>query len=153
MSTNIDLDRVTSIVQNILDNFGMRLYDLQCNEVSHIIRVFIDRKEGGITVKDCKNVSPIISKALDEAEVVTYTYTLEVSSPGIDRHLKHPEHYQWAVGKLIELDVGSKKIKGYLRSTAQDGIVIATDQGENHIPYTSIVKAKVAEELEYGKRR
>ena len=98
-------------------------------------------------------MSKTISKKIDEDEIIVFPYTLEVSSPGIERALKRPEHYLWAMGKVVEIDIGDKKIKGYIRNTKKEGVIVATDLGENLIPYNSIVKAKVVEDLEYGKRR
>ena len=153
MTDNFDLAKISNIVNNILDDLGLRLYDLHFNHVSKTLRVFIDRKDGTVTVSDCKKVSNIISKEIDEEEIMPFSYTLEVSSPGIERPLKRPEHYLWAMGKLVEIDTGSEKIKGYIRSTQGDGVIVATERGENVISYASIIKAKVVEEIEYGKRR
>ena len=153
MTDNFDLEKIANIVKNILDDLGLRLYDLHFNHVSKSLRVFVDRKDGTITVSDCKKVSNIISKEIDEEEIMPFSYTLEVSSPGIERPLKRPEHYLWAIGKFVEIDTGSEKIKGYIRNTQRDGVIVATERGENVISYASIVKAKVVEDVEYGKRR
>jgi len=153
VTDSFDLEKISNIIKNILDDLGLRLYDVHFNQVSKTLRVFIDRKDGVITVTDCKKVSTIISKEIDEEEIMTFPYTLEVSSPGIERPLKRPEHYLWAMGKLVEIDTGDKKIKGYIRNTEEDGVIVATDRGENVISYASIVKAKVVEDVEYGKRR
>ncbi len=153
MSDYFDLEKISKIIRTVLDDLGFRLYDMHFNEISKNLRIFIDREDGGVTVSDCKRVSNIISKQIDESEVMVARYTLEVSSPGIERPLKRPEHYVWAMGKLVEIDVGDKKIRGYLRNTEKDGVVVATDRGENLVPYSAIVKAKVVEDIEYGKRR
>ncbi len=153
MSDYFDLEKISKIIRIVLDDLGFRLYDMHFNEVSKNLRIFIDREDGGVTVSDCKRVSNMISKQIDESEVMVVRYTLEVSSPGIERPLKRPEHYVWAMGKLVEIDVGDKKIRGYLRNTEKDGVVVATDRGENLVPYSAIVKAKVVEDIEYGKRR
>lgn len=153
MTDNFDLERISNIIRNTLDDLGLRLYDLHFNHVSKTLRVFIDRKDGVITVLDCKKVSNMLSKEIDEEEIMPFSYTLEVSSPGIERPLKRPEHYLWALGKLVEIDTHDKKIKGYIRDTERDGVIVATDHGENMILYSSIVKAKVVEDVQYGKRR
>lgn len=147
------MERITEIVSDVLDRFGFRLYDLHFNDVTRLLRVFIDKEEGGITIQDCKNVSRHILRALDSDDIFEGQYTLEVSSPGVERVLKRKEHYVWAIGKFIEVDCGAKKLRGYLRHAHSSHIIVATDLGENTIPYKSIVKAKVVEELEYGKRR
>jgi ribosome maturation factor RimP len=81
------------------------------------------------------------------------SYALEISSPGIGRRLSRPEHYSWAIGKLVEIDSGDKKTQGYIRDVKKDGVVIATDSGEVLFTYKSIVRAKLVEELLYDKRR
>jgi ribosome maturation factor RimP len=144
---------VTEVIRSILDTLGFRLYDVHFNDVTRLLRVFIDREEGGITIEDCKNVSKQISRELDSGDLLHGRYTLEVSSPGVERALKRMEHYVWAIGKFIEVDCGDKKLRGYLRRAQGTHITIATDLGESTIPYDAIVKAKVMEELEYGKRR
>ncbi len=153
MTDNFDLEKISTIIENTLDDLGLRLYDLHFNHVSKTLRVFIDRKDGVITVTDCKKVSNIISKEIDEEEIMAFSYTLEVSSPGIERPLKRPEHYLWAMGKLVEIDTRDKKIRGYIRHTERDGVIVATDHGENVISYASIVNAKVVGDVEYDKRR
>ena len=145
--------KITAVVENVLDELDMRLYDIHFNHVSMMLRIFIDRGSGSITIADCKKASQKIMSALDRDEELPGSYALEVSSPGIERHLKQPKHFEWAVGKLIEVSVEKEKIRGFLRDSRLKGIVIATDNGEQFIEFISIVKAKVVEDLVYGKRR
>ena len=128
-------------------------YDLRFNDVTKAFRLFIDRADGTVSVEDCKRVSRAVSRALDHSDLVNFSYSLEVSSPGIERPLTKPRHFAWAKGKMVEIDTGDQKVKGYLRYTKKEGIVIATDGGESIVPYSSVVKAKVVEDLDYGKRR
>jgi len=153
MTDTFDVDALSMVVKNVLEEAGLRLYDINFNHISRTLRVFIDREREPITVKDCKEVSNLISRKLEGSDLDNFSYTLEVSSPGIERPLKRREHYEWALGKLVEIDVGDKKIRGYLRQCEGDGVVIGTESGEELIPYASIQKAKVAEEITYGKRR
>lgn len=148
-----NMERVSEIMRSILDTVGFRLYDMHFNDVTRLLRVFIDKEEGGITIEDCKKVSRLISRDLDSEGIFEGQYTIEVSSPGVERALRRQEHYVWAIGKFIEVDCGDKKLRGYLRRAQGTHIIVATDLGENTIPYASIVKAKVVEELEYDKRR
>lgn len=150
---NVNIEAITDRVRYLLEDLGMRLYDLHYNHVSKTLRVFIDREKGGITIKDCQKVSKILSRDLDNTDLFSSSYTLEVSSPGIERYLKRPEHYAWAAGKHVEIDVGDKKITGFIRGIEKSGVVIATNSGEELIPFNRIVKARVVEEISYGKRR
>jgi ribosome maturation factor RimP len=154
MSDDLDFKTISTQIHKILDDLNLRLYDVHFNNVSRVLRIFIDRKEGGITISDCKKVSNLISRELDNLDTIDSPYTLEVSSPGIERPLKRPEHFSWAIGKMVKVDIGEKKIKGYLRAADNEGIVVAGDSGEEKvIPYASILKAKVVEESIYGKSR
>ncbi len=153
MNNDFKLSEVVELIKRIVDEFDLRFYDLYFNEVSSSFRIFIDREDGTVSVDDCKKVSKSIARALDQSDLVTFAYILEVSSPGIARHLTRPEHFVWAQGKIVEIDTRDRKISGYLRQTKQDGVLIATDNGESAVPYSSVVRAKVVEELDYGKRR
>ena len=152
MISNFDLENISNRIRRIIEDLGFRFYDINYNQVSRTLRVFIDKERGEITVKDCKDVSNLISKELDDSGSFSSPYTLEVSSPGVERQLKRLEHYLWALGKVVEIHVSDKKIRGYLRKAQTDGIVIGTESGENLIPYASILEAKVVGELLYGKR-
>ncbi len=147
-----NLDKISQEIKDILEEMGLRLYDLHFNEVSKTLRVFIDRAEGAVTVADCRKVSTMISERFRSADFIPYSYTLEVSSPGIERPLKRPEHFLWAIGKMIEIECKGNKLRGYLRKTDGRGIVIASEQGEQSMPYKKIDKAKVVEELAYDRR-
>ena len=153
MNNDFKLSEVVELIKRIVDEFDLRFYDLYFNDVNGSFRVFIDREDGTVSVDDCKKVSRSIARALDQSNCVTFAYILEVSSPGIARHLTKPEHFVWAQGKIVEIDTGDRKIRGYLRQTKQDGVLIATDDGESAVPYSSVIRAKVVEELDYGKRR
>jgi len=153
MINNLDLENISNRIRTIIEDFGLQFYDLHYNKVSKTLRVFIDRERGEVTVNDCKQVSNLISKELETSDSFDLSYTLEVSSPGVERPLKRPEHYSRVLGKLVEIDLGDRKVTGYLRNAQPDAITVATPAGENLIPYASILKAKVVEETLYGKRR
>jgi ribosome maturation factor RimP len=150
---NVDLEKITTLAREIVEDMNIRLYDLQFNPVSRILSVFIDKTAGGVTVDDCRRVSSQLSPALDCADLIPSSYTLEVSSPGINRALKKLEHYEWALGKIAEIDLGKTRIKGYLRAVNENGVTIATGNGEEYIAFSTIVRARVMEEIEHGKRR
>ena len=153
MPNSIELDNISNSIKEIVEDMGFRFYDISYNEVSKILKIYIDKVQGGITIGDCKNVSRAVSDYLDSLDRISFSYTLEVSSPGIERSLRRPEHFTWAVGKLVEINTSKKKITGYLRNIQNDGIIIGGASGEDFVPYASIVRAKVLEEKLYGKRR
>jgi len=139
-------------IKGILQEKDLRLYDFDFNEVAKILRVYIDR-EGGVTISDCQRISSALSQELDKLDLIRHNYTLEVSSPGINRPLKRPDHFRWALGKQVEIDLADSKIQGFLRNVDENGIVVATPAGEKAIPFPVITRAKVLEEINYDKRR
>ncbi len=153
MSNNIELGSISDHIKEIVEDLGFRLYDVCYNKVSKVLKVYIDKVQSGVTIRDCKNVSKAIGDFLDKLEEISFSYTLEVSSPGIERQLRRPEHFTWAMGKLVEINMDNKRVTGYLRNVQNDGVIIGSATGENFVPYASIVRAKVLEEKLYGKRR
>ncbi|HHU82161.1 MAG TPA: ribosome maturation factor RimP [Firmicutes bacterium] len=124
-------------------------------EGSHrVLKVFIDRPEG-ITIKDCEVFSGHLSAVLDEQDPISGAYLLEVSSPGIDRPLTKPEHFQRFAGEPVELRLyspwqGRKKIKGILAgwSAQEDGAVLVEAGGEKlAVPWRMVAKARLAPDI------
>jgi ribosome maturation factor RimP len=147
-----DKNIIFNAIRGILENRDLRLYDFEFNEVAQVLRIFID-KEDGVTISDCQKASAVISQELDNLNLINFKYTLEVSSPGINRPLQRPEQYQWALGKQVEIDLADRKIRGYLRNVDENGILVASAAGETSIPFPAITRAKVLEEITYAKRR
>jgi len=152
MKGNVDLAELSEMIKEVVEDTELRFYDFEFNNVSRTLRVYIDKEKGGVTISDCQRISNALSRILDASELMNFPYTLEVSSPGIGRLLKKPEHYSWAIGNVVEIDTGAEKITGFLRGTRKDGIVVAVGTDENFIPYRSIKKARIVEEISHGKR-
>lgn len=151
--SDIITEKIAVLIKQVVEDMNFRLYDVNYNIVSRILKVYIDRADNGVTIEDCKRVSMSVSAALDSSDLIKSSYTLEVSSPGIERLLTRPEHYEWVLGKLAEFDLGSRKIKGHIRGVGEEGVTIAWGSGEEFILFSAIVKARVMEEIDYGKRR
>lgn len=97
------LENVEKIAQEIAEREGCVLYDLEHTDTGRgrILRVFID-KENGLGIEDCSNVSKALNLRLDVEDVVPGSmYNLEVSTPGLDRHLKKKWHFEKVAGKKI----------------------------------------------------
>ena len=151
MDRNIDLDKISRKINEIIENMGMRFYELDYNNLSRTLRVYIDKERGGVTIGDCQKISNTISREIDETDLINFPYTLEVSSPGVERVLKRPEHYSWAMGKIVEIDTGENKITGYLRGVEKDGVIVASGTGERTVLYITIKRARVVEEFGHGR--
>ena len=109
--------------------------------------VYIDHPDG-IKLDDCETVSREISHFLDEIDPIQDAYTLEVSSPGIERKLSRVKHYQAAIGKKIDINLfkpfnKKKKMCVLLEKADDDGIVILDDQEKIHLCYSDIAKATI----------
>ena len=146
MDRNLNMNEITKVIDMVIENMGLRFYDFDYNDVSRTLRVYIDKEKGNVTIGDCQKTSHNISRELDEKDLMNFPYTLEVSSPGVERILKKPEHYAWAIGNVVEIDTGQEKIKGYLRGTKKNGVIVASGKDERTIPYASIKRANVVEE-------
>ena len=112
-----------------------------------LIRVYIDR-ESGVDISDCEKVSRQVSAVFDVEEPITEEYTLEVSSPGLERPLFRLEQFRKYVGSIIQLRMknpqdGRKKFKGDLVRVDDDSIVLSIDGGEVEFQYTDIDKANL----------
>ena len=115
-----------------------------------VLRIFIDH-ENGITVDDCGNVSHQVSAVLDVEDPIRGEYTLEVSSPGLDRPLFKLEHYLRFVEQLAELRLhaplnGRRKFKGRIQGVEGDEVVMDVDGEELRFSIDNIEKANLVHE-------
>lgn len=150
---------VTRIAQPILESMGLELVDIEFGRVGPdaVLRLFID-KEGGVLLDDCAALSRELSMVLDVEDVIACNYTLEVSSPGLDRPLKKPADYERFAGRLIKVrtyqpfcdDSGNKR-KTFLGKLdgLVDGVVKMTlTEGQTaSIPIEQVAKANLEFEL------
>ncbi len=97
-------ERIREVVTPILNSMGLELVEVEVSGQGRRsqLRIFID-KAGGVTLADCEHANRFIGHALDVADPFPNAYTLEVSSPGLDRPLRHPEDYQRYRGRLIRV--------------------------------------------------
>ena len=97
-------DVVAGLAQPFVELAGCMLWDVEyVKEAGEwFLRVYID-KEGGVCIDDCEAVSRPLSDALDEADPIAGSYTFEVSSAGLDRPLKKPEHFEQSMGRQVDV--------------------------------------------------
>jgi ribosome maturation factor RimP len=112
-----------------------------------VVRLYID-SPAGITVEDCAAVSEQVSSILDVEDPISGEYTLEVSSPGMDRLLFNMEQYAGYVGETVEVRLrsafeGRRRFKGILKGIEGEDVVIQVDDHEFLLPYGAIEKARV----------
>src|SRR5208282_3402833 len=118
-----------------------------------VLRIYID-KPGGITVGDCQSVSQQVGAVLDVEDLMDRSYTLEVSSPGLDRKLLKPADYQRFAGKLAKVELrgprqGQRRFQGRLLGIQDDKVQL--DSGDGHVvelDFNEIEKANLV--VEFG---
>jgi len=112
-----------------------------------VLRVYID-SESGIRMEDCERVSHQVSGVLDVEDPISGEYTLEVSSPGLDRPLFTAEHYRRFVGSEVKLRLhrpvdGRRKFRGLLTGAGEEEIVIEVDGQEITLSLDDVEKANL----------
>ena len=109
------------------------------------VRLLVD-KIGGVTIQDCARVNQLIGQALDDAHLLQEHYTVEVSSPGLDRPLVSKRDFERAIGEELEIELleaigSSHQVKGQLLAVQPDALVITTSAGNLVVPLARIRRA------------
>lgn len=166
------MEKVENMANEVAAREGCLLYDLEFVGAGkgRTLRVFIDKEDGSISIDDCSNVSKGLNELLDSDEdlIPGGAYNLEVSTPGLDRNLKKPWHFQKVVGKKIYIktskaleSVGvvdkkwkaAKTVEEVLESADESGVRFLVKDVEIKIPYAMIDKAKVVFEFNKGQKK
>ena len=128
------VDRISDAVSPILWTLGLELADVICvgQGPRSVIRVFIDKPEG-ITLDDCERAHKALGPALDVADPFPHAYTLEVSSPGLDRPFKRIQDYRRAVGRRVTLKLreplaGQWRLVGTLADVTEDAVTLEVSE-------------------------
>ncbi|MBQ9557073.1 MAG: ribosome maturation factor RimP [Clostridia bacterium] len=144
-------EKVLPLARKAAADCGVELWDLEFVREGgeYFLRLYIDSPEG-VGIDDCEAVSRAIDPMLDEADPIEQSYNLEVSSPGIFRELKTPEHYAASVGMKVRARLytavgGSKELIGTLDSFDSDGFVI----GGVALPKSAVASLRRHEELDF----
>ena len=150
--------RAAELAEPVIAGLGMELVDVEFlhERDSWILRMFID-KPGGVGLEDCETVSHSIETLLDVEDVVEHAYHLEVSSPGLDRRLKKPEHFRRAEGHTVKLktfgplgEPPRRNFRGVLTAVADDGVTLDVEgAGTMRIPFRDIAKANLEFEFKH----
>jgi len=143
------LDKIEPVIEKALLDIGLELYEMKFVKAGKhsVLRVFIENDEG-ITVEDCKRASRAASEILDETDFHSDRYTLEVSSPGIDRPLTTSKDFARVVGKNLRLRVENEsgkagKIIGKLIKFEDDILKIETKKEKLNIKLDKILSGKI----------
>jgi ribosome maturation factor RimP len=124
-------ERVRTIAAPIARSLSVDVVDVECVGQGQrtLVRVFLD-KPGGVSLEDCGQVHVSLSHALDVEDPIPHSYTLEVSSPGLDRPFKRREQYHRALGTVVNLKLrtpinGQWRVVGTLREVRDDGVTLS----------------------------
>jgi ribosome maturation factor RimP len=143
------LDRVDAVVAPLVADAGLSLYDIEFNK--GLLRVTVEGP-AGTDLDDLARLSRTVSNALDEDDPVAGRYTLEVSSPGLERTLRRPEHFTGAVGEAVAIKThpgvdGDRRVLGELTEADDAGVVVRLPAGGDgeatvrRIAYDDIARA------------
>lgn len=154
--------RIVALVQPILDDLGLVLYD--CEHAGGTVTITVDKDRGdedggdtdggeqvgGVLLDELALVTRLVSRELDHDDPVPGRYTLEVSSPGLERRLRRPDHFAGAVGAPVTIRLthqvdGLRRVDGVLLAADDRGVTIRADDpaiGERTVAYADIERAK-----------
>jgi ribosome maturation factor RimP len=143
------LDEVRDLAQAVARRRSLRLWDVEMGgrPGRQVVRVFVDA-DGGIDLDTVAEVSEELSRGLDLKDPIPGRYTLEVSSPGLERTLRSPEHFELSVGTKVVLKtkepvVGSThRIEGMLEGAGAEGVTIEVGSERVDVPYDEIKAAR-----------
>lgn len=152
---------VSSVAAPVVEGAGLELVEAVFVKESgrHVLRVTVDR-DGGVDLDTIATVTEKLSRRLDLEDFSSGPYSLEVSSPGIERPLKRPQHFRRVIGQQVKVRTveqvdGASNFKGVLTSADDDAFVIATDAGEIRLGFDQVASARTVADwdAELKKRR
>ena len=154
------VDEVRALAARVAGSYGLDIFDVQYRREAGgmIVRVQIDRPdtarpEDAVSIEECAAVSRDLSAMLDVEDVVPTAYTLEVSSPGLDRPLRDSGDYTRFTGRLAKVVMreavdGQMFFKGRLGGVEAGHVLIDADDGRRHrVPLAAITRAKLEVEF------
>ena len=143
------LDEVRDLAESVARRRSLRLWDVEVTGQPgrSIVRVLVDA-EGGIDLDTVAEVSEEISRGLDLKDPLAGRYTLEVSSPGLERTLRSAEHFRLSVGELVTLKTrepvvgNSHRVDGVIESADDQVVHVDTGDAQVDVPYEQIKTAR-----------
>lgn len=146
-------EKTRELAEPLASAEGLELVDVEFlrEQAGWILRVFIDKPGGGVGLEECSSMSRALDAALDVEDFIPHEYSLEVSSPGLNRPLKKPEHFTRAVGKKVKVKtfgpIGEpprKNFSGVLKEASPGEVTVEVEgAGAFKIPFREIAKANL----------
>ena len=155
------LEQIRAIAERVAATRGLEVWDIQSRRESggHVVRVFIDRPgpsatpDDSVSIEDCELVNREIGTILDVEDPLPFTYTLEVSSPGLDRPLRKLDDYRRFAGRLAKVVVSEpvdnqKAFEGRLSGVDGDVVLLEAQNGRRHkLPMRLITRGRLEVEF------
>jgi ribosome maturation factor RimP len=147
------LEEIRDLADAVTRRRDLRLWDVEMGGQPgrSILRIYIDGKDGSVDLDTVAEVSEELSRALDLRDPIPGRYTLEVSSPGLERSLRQPEHFALSVGKNVTVKTkdpmhgNSHRIDGKVVDANDSTVRLAVqdeDEAEVAVPYDAIKSAR-----------
>ncbi|MBB1517878.1 MULTISPECIES: ribosome maturation factor RimP [Pseudomonadaceae] len=143
------LEQLQALLAPVVESLGYECWGVEfLSQGRHsLLRVYIDQADG-VLVEDCEKVSRQISGVLDVEDPIASEYTLEVSSPGMDRPLFTLEQFAKHVGEQVKIKLrspfdGRRNFQGLLRGVEEQDVVVLVDDHEYLLPIDLIDKANI----------
>jgi ribosome maturation factor RimP len=150
-------EKIIELIEPVIESEGMEIVDVECLKMKFrwLVRIYIDKEEG-VTIADCSEISKQAGDSLDVYDVLPGSYTLEVSSPGLDRPLTRDKDFIKYRGHKVRIRTG-EKIEGaknfhgilndYLDENGAKTLVVDVSGKIYHIPRDLVVKANLVYEF------
>lgn len=148
-------DTLLGLLQPVIEGLGYELWELeyQPGRGNALLRIYLDTAgEGGITVEDCERASRAVSEVLDASDPIPGNYTLEVSSPGLERPLRTARHFAPYVGQAVFVEMAHvvderRRFKGTLTAAGPESIEVEVEGRRHVLPLVGIRKAHLAPDI------
>jgi len=156
-------ERVRALLEPVVAREGFDLVEVEWLREGRawVLRLFVDRP-GGVTIDHCQELSRTVEPILDVEEIIEPAYSLEVSSPGVERPLRKPEHFERFAGERVRLrtfgpvatPAGPRKSwAGVLRGFSDGAVEIEVEGALHRVPHDQIAKAHVEYDFDADLRR
>jgi ribosome maturation factor RimP len=148
-------ERLTALLEPVIADLGYELLLLEFspNKSSAMLRLFIDSADG-INLDDCAKVSREVAATLDVEDPIKQSYQLEVSSPGMDRPLVKPEHFQRFRGELVRIETlapmagNRRRFRGTLLEASDHAVTVQMPDGAVTLAFAEIERARLVPNFE-----
>jgi ribosome maturation factor RimP len=151
---SVDEARIADVIRPVIAAAGMDLESVRVTAAGRrrLLRVVVDSDQG-VSLDDAATISRELSAALDAVAVMgDFPYTLEVSSPGVDRPLTDQRHWRRAVGRLVQVAVtdsgGARPVSGRVAAADADGVTLDVEGARRRFPYAALGPGAI--QVEFG---